>query len=84
MSNTAYIGNSTGINDLKNATGDNVIVADNGIIVKNMKDKYVAIYTIDGNNIMSSKIVSDQFFVALNKGLYIVKCLDSVVKVCVK
>ena len=84
MSNTAYIGNSTGINDLKNATGDNVFVVDNGIIVKNMKDKDVAIYTIDGNNIMSSKIVSDQFFVALNKGLYIVKCSDSVIKVCVK
>lgn len=84
MSNTAYIGNSTGINDLKNATGDNVFVVDNGIIVNNMKDKYVAIYTIDGNNIMSSKIVSDQFFVALNKGLYIVKCSDGVIKVCVK
>jgi hypothetical protein len=84
MSNTAYIGNSTGINDLKNATGDNVFVVDHGIIVNNMKDKDVAIYTIDGNNIMSSKIVSDQFFVALNKGLYIVKCSDSVIKVCVK
>ena len=84
MSNTAYIGNSTGINDLKNAIGDNVMAVDNGIIVNNMKDKYVAIYTIDGNNIMSSKITSDQYFVALNKGLYIVKCSDNVIKVCVK
>ena len=84
MSNTAYIENSTDIKELKNATENNVSIVDNGIIINDMKDKYLTIYTIDGNIIMSSKIESNHFFVVLNKGLYIIRCSDSTIKVCVK